>query len=134
MSDPTYVKQHRRGQVVSSAYREFYSLSIAAGASATEAVDLRGEMPVGVVVTSDAWTEAGIGFSTSQSPDGPFYPVCDDAGNMYVIAISDEKTMVALRPANLLMCRYLKLNSTDPEDGSAVAQEQARTIQLVTLP
>lgn len=104
----------------------FQTLTIAAGANLSDAVDFRHKAML-VVHMPSAWTAASIGFKVSSSEDGTFQPLYDDDGNLIQIdSPAVDKSYSA--PAALAGALWLKLWS---QDGSASNTNQNAARSLV---
>jgi len=106
-----------------NAYRD---LTIANGASLSDAVDLGRLSPVGILIPA-TWTAAVLTFQGS--PDGVTYgKMCDTAGEVQIASVAGGEYVV-LNPLAFGGVRFLKVRSGTA--AAAVAQGGARTLRLV---
>lgn len=132
MSIPSFQRVQESGKAVRSGMRQVHELTIANTDDTSNAVDLLGEVPVGIII-KDAWTAADIVVEVSFDGDD-FYPVVDHEGNL-VVAAAEEDVYIALPVQMLLGSRYVRLVSVDQSDATVeVPQGAAREILLITMP
>lgn len=109
--------------------RSTTTATIAINESLSGAVDLEGVMVVGIVMPA-GWTAADLTFQFSA--DGTTYGnVYNEAGAEFTIDAAVDR-FIQVQPEHFWGARYLKVRSGTA--GSAVAQDAARTITLVTRP
>ena len=103
--------------------------TIANGASQSQAIDLDGFVPVGLLLPS-AWTAAAITFLAS-GDNTTFVPVYEADGTELTATASTSRQVV-LDPAKFAGIRYLKLRSGTAS--AAVNQGADRVIGVISRP
>lgn len=126
-NDPVRVESGPQGRDV---------LTIPAGEHASNAIALKGRIPVALVMPT-AWTAAGIGFLYALDGTDTFQPVhYDDDGTDTRVQVVVAGAVIASRtywlPAQIwISAGYLKVQSIDPATGNAVAQAAERVLEVV---
>jgi hypothetical protein len=116
------------GAPVVSQALETLTVTIANGASLSDAVDLGGRKLVAIVMPS-SWTAASLTFQAS--PDGVTYDdLYDSATERSVTAAASR--YLAFNIADWVSVRFLKIRSGTA--GTPVNQAAARTLTLVVQP
>ena len=133
MTSPTYRRVVESGKPVKTAMRQVYDLTILNTQDTSDAVDLHGEVPVGLIVNDD-WTAASLVAEVSFN-GSDFFPVYDHEGNLIVIEVDDHDQYIALPTQYFLGSRWFRLVSVDESDPSTDEPQLAnRLITLVTVP
>jgi len=109
--------------------RETVEVTIASGASLSDAADLTGGALVGIIMPA-AWTAASLTFQGSVD-DSTYNNVYNDSGSEYTVA-ADASRLIVLDPADFVSARHLKVRAGT--SGTPVNQGAARTITLVVRP
>lgn len=120
-----------KGQIVSAAKRIAHGLTIEATESLSNAVDIKGEVPV-ALYNLGGWTEASLRFEVSMDGDN-FFPVWMDGETLYTVPFGDSR-YVPLESRYLLGARYIRVVSYDSTGDAAVPQGVAADLLLVTAP
>lgn len=114
---------------VKQAPRETSTVTIAESASLSEGLDLI-DRTLARIVMPAAWTAADITFQSSA--DGITYnDMYDQFGSEYTVT-ADASQDIGLNLADFIGVRFIKVRSGT--SGSAVTQDAARTITLVSVP
>lgn len=124
---PNAVKQYESGL-------EAITLTIANGASLSDAADLKGKCAVGVILPS-AWTAAALSFAANNDGGATYYPLYDQTSETSIastVISTTEARQFALDPAKFLGVRALKARSG--LNGAAVNQGAARSVILLVRP
>lgn len=133
MPSPTYQRVLESGKPVKTAMRQLYNLTIENTEDTSDAVDLHGEVPVGLIVNDD-WTSASLVVEVSFN-GSDFFPVYDHEGNLIVVEVPDPDVYIALPTQYFLGSRWLRLVSVDEADPTTDEPQLAeRTVTLVTVP
>lgn len=104
------------------------SVTIASGASESEAIPTQGKSLVGIVMPA-AWTSAANLTPRVGLTRGSLLPVYDAGGNLQKTA-ADASRYIAIPLSDAVWGPYLAVRSVD-SDGVAVNQAAARTIILL---
>lgn len=133
MSVPTYLNAQESGKPVRSGMRQLRDVTIPATDAISSSIDLRGETPVGIIMSA-AWTEASIALEVSFN-NIDFFQVYDMAGDPVIAVSPTVDTYIALPVAHLLGTRWLRLVSVDVVDNAADEDQAAiRVLTVVSLP
>ena len=100
--------------------------NIANGAALSQALNLCGQVAVGIVMPA-AWTTADLSFQTSH--DGVTFVPLWGANGSQVQAKAAVSIQIALNPADMAGVRYLKIQSGV---AAAVNQGAARALTVIT--
>lgn len=106
------------------------SVTIAAGASLSGAIEIGERATALMLVMPDQWTAAGLTVQTS--PDGVTYQNLYDRNGTEVAIVTAASRNVALDTWTFGGARYIKLRSGTA--GTPVNQAGARSIQVVCRP
>lgn len=105
------------------------TVTIANGASLSDAADLKNGRLAGIVIPA-AWTTANLTFQTS--PDGvTYYDRYDNFGGEYGVVVGGASRSILVPVIDWLGVRFLKVRSGTT--GSAVNQGGARILTLLVV-
>jgi len=106
---------------------EVLSVSIASGASLTDAVNLYGLRLFAVVMPS-AWTAANLTFQTSYDGGTTWANMFDQSGSE-ITATADTSRCIVVNPTQFAAQQYLRIRSGT--SSTAVTQSAARALRLI---
>lgn len=112
-----------QGQEVRAPQRGVITLTVPAGQTRTQSIEVSQRCMIGAVQVDQNWTAANLRIRTSASGDRWGY-LRDDTGTAYEITIVDADDVAELPLAAILTLRYIQLEST-------VVQPAQRTIKLL---
>ena len=105
------------------------SITIAAGASQSDAFDTEGTILAGIVMPS-AWTAADLTLLASTHQSGTFVPVFDDEGIEVQLTVAASRAIgVSCAAMKLAPFRYMRVRSGT--SATPVTQAAERVLQLI---
>lgn len=105
------------------------AVTIASGASLSAAIELKGTVPVAIVMPA-TWTAAALTFQGSA--DGVTYGNVYSTGGSEMTAQAAATRFILLEPADFVAIRWLKVRSGT--SGTPVNQAAERTLTVVERP